>query len=74
MINLPYYGQFLERYGFRKAKDYHAYELEVQTPVDPRLERLAERARAWRNIETRMANMKAFHQEVRLLVRIYIEA
>jgi GNAT superfamily N-acetyltransferase len=72
--NPPYYGPFLERYGFHKAKDYHAYELEVQTPVEPRLERLAERARARRNIETRMVNMKAFDEEVRLLVRIYNEA
>ena len=72
--NPSYYGQFLERYGFHKVKDYHAYELEVQTPVDPHLEQLAERARARRNIETRMANMKAFREEVRLLVRIYNEA
>ena len=42
--NPPYYGQFLERYGFHKVKDYHAYELEVQTPVDPHLGQLAE---AW---------------------------
>ena len=39
--NPPYYGEFLERYGFHKAKDYHAYVLDVQTPVPPRLKKLA---------------------------------
>jgi hypothetical protein len=39
--NPPYYGEFLERYGFRKANDYHAHLLDVQAPVPDRLERVA---------------------------------
>jgi hypothetical protein len=38
--NPPCYGEFLERYGFRKAKDYYAYVLDIQTPAPPRPDRL----------------------------------
>ncbi len=38
--NPPFYGEFLERYRFGKAKDYHAYIFDVQIPTPPRLARL----------------------------------
>ena len=69
--NPPYYGEFLERYGFHKAKDYHAYILDVQTPSSPRLKRLVEQVRLRRNIETRPLNLKQLPSEVRLIVKIY---
>ncbi len=72
--NPPYYGDFLERYGFRKAKDYHAYEVYPQRQPTERLNRLVERVKKRRRIETRQANLKALSEEVRLLVRIYNEA
>ncbi|KPK24316.1 MAG: hypothetical protein AMJ70_02200 [Dehalococcoidia bacterium SG8_51_3] len=69
--NPPYYGEFLERYGFHKAKDYHAYTFDVQTPVPPRLKRLVEKVRLRRRIETRPLNFKELPSEVRLIVKIY---
>jgi GNAT superfamily N-acetyltransferase len=72
--NPPYYSEFLERYGFTKAKDYHAYILNVQTPTPSRLEKLAERVRLRRDIETRPANLKNPLSEVRLIAKIYNEA
>ncbi len=69
--NSLYYGQFLERYGFRKAKDYHAYTFDVQAPVPPRLKRLVEKVRLRRRIETRPLNFKELSSEVRLIVKIY---
>ena len=69
--NPPYYGEFLERYGFHKAKDYHAYILDVQTPSSPRLKRLVEQVRLRREIETRPLNLKQLPSEVRLIVKIY---
>ncbi len=72
--NPPYYSEFLERYGFDKAKDYHAYILDVQTPTPSRLTRLAEQVRLRRDIETRPLNLKNLLPEVRLIVRIYNEA
>lgn len=72
--NPPYYSEFLERYGFRKAKDYYAYILDVQTPTPSRLMRLAEQVRLRRDIETRPLILKNLLSEVRLIVKIYNEA
>jgi len=70
----PYYGDFLERYGFHKAKDYYAYVIDRESFNDARIDRLAERICARRGIQMRMANLKALPEEVRLLVRVYNEA
>ena len=69
--NPPYYGQFLERYGFGKAKDYHAYIMDVPTPPPPRLKRLAAQVRRRRDIETRPLILKKLRDEVHLIVKIY---
>lgn len=69
--NPPYYAEFLERYGFSKAKDYYAYIVDVQTPPPPRLKRLAGMVRQRRNIETRPLILKNLKQEVQLIVKIY---
>jgi len=72
--NPPYYGEFLERYGFRKAKDYYAYRLDIQTPSPPRLNRLEEQVRLRREIKTREIDLKELDSEVRLVIKIYNEA
>jgi GNAT superfamily N-acetyltransferase len=72
--NPPYYGKFLEQYGFRKAKDYYAYTMDIQTPLPLRLQRLADQVRTRRDIETRPLIFKDLHNEVRLIVKIYNEA
>jgi hypothetical protein len=69
--NPPYYGEFLEKYGLAKAKDYFAYIMDVQTPVPPRLNRLAEQICQRREIEIRPLDMKNLVSEVRLVVKIY---
>jgi hypothetical protein len=73
--NPPYYGEFLDRYGFQKAKDYYAYAGEDVNPEHPaRLARIAERVRKRYGITTRMANLKSLDEEIQLLVDIYNEA
>jgi GNAT superfamily N-acetyltransferase len=72
--NPPYYGEFLECYGFLKAKDYHAYVMDVQAPAPPRLTNLAEQVRQRRDIETRPINLKNLVAEARLVVEIYNDA
>ncbi len=72
--NPPYYGEFLERYGFHKARDYYAYILDIQTPAPPRLKKLAEQVRLRRDIETRPLVLKELLAEVRLIVKIYNES
>lgn len=72
--NPRYYPEFLERYGFQKAKDYHAYMMQVQPPPPERLRYLAERVRRRRDIETRTLEMKDLVEGIRLTIRIYNEA
>ena len=69
--NPPYYQTFIEEYGFTKAKDYHAYIMDVQSPPPSRLADLAEIFRKRRRIETRELVVKNLREEVRLVVRIY---
>lgn len=69
--NPPYYSKFLEQYGFRKVKDYHAYILDVQTTIPHRLTELAEQVRLRRDVEIRPLILKDLLSEVRLMVKIY---
>ena len=71
--NPPYYRDFIEKYGFQKAKDYYAYLMDVQTPPPSRLADLAESVKKRRQIETRQLVVKNLIQEVRLVVQIYNE-
>lgn len=73
--NPPYYGEFLERYGFKKARDYYASCAKDADPEHPaRLARIAQRVRTRHGITTREANLKALDEEIRLMVTIYNEA
>jgi len=69
--NPPYYQEFIEKYGFQKAKDYYAYIMDIQTPPPPRLTDMAKIFQKRRQIETRQLVMKNMVQEVRLIVKIY---
>lgn len=71
--NPPYYADYLERYGLRKAKDYHAYRIEI-APATERLLRVAGAVRRRRRIETRPIDMRRLRDEVNRIVAIYNEA
>jgi len=72
--NPPYYGEYLERYGLCKVKDYHAYWIVLSRAENPRLDRLVAAVRARRGIETRPLDMRRLMEEVQLLVQVYNEA
>ena len=72
--NPPYYGEFLERYGLRKAKDYHAYRVVVERGLGERLGRVAAAAHGRRRIETWALDMTRLREEVDRIVLIYNEA
>ncbi|NLE95401.1 MAG: hypothetical protein GX600_06940 [Dehalococcoidia bacterium] len=72
--NPPYYGEFMDRYGFGRAMDYHAYVMDITTPVHPALIVLAERARKRHDVTTRMVDLKDFRSEVRIIVKLFNEA
>ncbi len=72
--NRPYYGEYLEQYGFAKAKDYHAYMIEISREPDERLGRVVDEVRSRRRIETRMIDISRTREEVDRIVEIYNEA
>lgn len=72
--NPPYYAQFLDRYGFQKAKDYFAYYFDRNTANIRIIKRLAKKVSKRLGIETRALVMKKLKAEVRLIVDIYNQA
>ncbi len=72
--NPPYYGEFLERYGFRKAKDYLAYYVNRETANLRLLRRFNHRLNNDETLETRTINMKNLRADVHLIVKIYNSA
>ena len=72
--NPPYYQEFIERYGFEKAMDYHAYMIDLTKPIGERLERIAEGVRARGHLQTRPLEMANFDRDLRLVIDIYNKA
>jgi len=72
--NPPYYAEHLERYGLRKAKDYHAYLMRLPDRPSERLRRVAEAVRERREIVTRPIDLRNLRAEVDRIVRIFNEA
>lgn len=72
--NPPYYGEFLERWGLSKVKDYVAYMAKIAEVPEKRLHALAERARVREKIRIRPVNMADFKNEVRRVIAIFNQA
>ncbi len=72
--NPPYYAEFLERYGFRKAKDYVAYIFNRENTNILRLRKLAQKVSRNLSIETRSLILPELKAEVSLILEIYNEA
>lgn len=72
--NPPYYQEFIERFGFEKATDYHAYLIDLQRPLPDRLHTIAENVRAKGHLETRALDISRFDADLKLVVNIYNQA
>ncbi len=72
--NPPYYGEFLDRYGMTKAKDYYAYLIHISAGPSERLREVSQAVRKRRSIETRIIDMRDLRSEVDKIVQIYNEA
>ena len=72
--NPPFYGEFLERYGMTKAKDYHAYLVDIDPRLDERLDRVVTEVRGRREIVTRAVDLTHVREEVDRIVTIYNDA
>jgi hypothetical protein len=73
--NPGYYGEFLERYGLRKAADLFAYDIAAKYfNVSDKLKRVAERLQTKDHIRVRPVNLKDFKNEVEIVRRVYNDA
>jgi GNAT superfamily N-acetyltransferase len=72
--NPPYYGEFIEKYGFRKAKDYHAWAIDILPEFQERMKALAVAMKQRRHFETRAGDISRAAEEVRLMASIYNDA
>lgn len=72
--NPPYYGPLIESFGFRKAMDYHAYEVDLTRPLPAKLARIAQAVAARRTLRTRALDLRRLADDVRLVIEIYNRA
>ncbi len=72
--NPPYYQDFLERYGFTKAKDLCAYWFDAWQEVPPAILKLAEKLQKRYGFNMRKANVRRFDQELEKFIIVYNEA
>lgn len=72
--NPPYYREFIERYGFGKAMDYHSYLIDLTQPMPPRMAALSSAVAARKHIETRALDMSKFEEELAMVIEIYNQA
>jgi GNAT superfamily N-acetyltransferase len=72
--NPPYYKEFIERFGFEKSMDYHAYLIDLAEPLGDHLAKISSRVRDRRKLETRALDMSKFDDELRMVIDIYNQA
>lgn len=72
--NYPYYQEFLERYGFIKAKDYMAHTMGLSPGMLSRMRQVAARIRQRSKFETRCVTRQSLNTDVRLMLEIYNDA
>jgi GNAT superfamily N-acetyltransferase len=78
--NPPYYSEFAERFGFRKAMDLYAYKLDVASfggeadKISAKLARVVPKVRERLGITIRPADMSHFDEEVARVKSVYNSA
>ncbi len=72
--NPRYYPEYMERFGFQKAKDLLAYLFTSDQETPPKLVRVAETVRRRKHITVRPLNLKQLDKEIPLLEQIYNNA
>lgn len=72
--NPPYYKDFMEKYGFIKAKDVFAYKMSTEHKFPDRILKIINYAKKKKNITIRNFNMKKYWEEIKILKMIYDKA
>ena len=72
--NPTYYREFIERYGFAKAMDYHAHLIDLTVPKPERVGRIANAVAHRGHIVTRALDMARFEEDLAMVIDIYNQA
>lgn len=72
--NPSYYKDFIEKYGFTKAKDVLAYRMSTEHKFPDRVAKIIEYVKRKHNIVIRNLKMKKYWEEVKILKMIYNKA
>ena len=69
--NPPYYVDFAEKYGFKKAMDLYAYYVDNDKGIPDKLVRVANIVRKRESLKIRGFNLKNFNEDVNAVWHIY---
>ncbi len=72
--NPPYYQDFLEKFGMKKAKDLLAYIIDGEAATDERLGRIVNRLRERSGMTVRKISMRDFDAEIQRVIKVYNQA
>jgi GNAT superfamily N-acetyltransferase len=72
--NPPYYGELMERAGWRKAKDLYAYISSTSSVASEKVNRVAGRALRHNKVHVRPIDMKKFDAELEAVWQVYNSA
>ncbi|MGB6122675.1 MAG: hypothetical protein WBG80_12255, partial [Bacteroidota bacterium] len=72
--NPPYYPEFVESYGFRKARDLNAWGVYGERVITEKLRRGTELVKERYGFTFRTINFKDFENEVKIIRELYIKA
>ncbi len=74
LYNKPFHRDFLESYGFTKAKDLIAFRLDLDFQMPEIIRKIAERTEKTKNITYRHVIKKNWEEEIKILHEIYNNA
>lgn len=72
--NPRYYPAFFEEFGFKKAKDFLAWEIDLRTRFSDRIQKQARRLRQKNSIRLRPLSLRNFDQDLKLLFQMTNES
>ncbi len=72
--NPPYYVQLIEKSGFTKVKDFHAYSIQMDAPVPEKLRRVMTKLKEKSGLVVRPADLGHAERELAYIQEVYNDA
>jgi len=72
--NPPYYPQLVEKSGFTKVKDFHAYAIPTDAPIPEKLQRVMSKLKEKPGLVVRPADLSQIDRELTFIKEVYNDA